>query len=66
MKAATTNVLIVMGATVFGLFLAMNQPQDTRVDGVAAAQVASADNAADLVNSVDWSKIKLEPAVTSF
>jgi hypothetical protein len=66
MKAASKNVLIVMGASVFGLLLAMNQPQDTRVDGVAAAQVASASNAADLVSSVDWSKIKLEPAVTTF
>jgi hypothetical protein len=66
MKAATTNVLIVMGASVFGLLLAMNQPQDIRVDGAATAQMASAGNSADLVSSVDWSKIKLEPAVTTF
>jgi hypothetical protein len=66
MKAATANVLIVMGASVFGLFLAMSQSQDIRADGVVPVQMASASSAADLVSSVDWSKVKLEPAVTTF
>jgi len=66
MKAAAKNVLIVMGASVFGLLLSMSLPQDIRVDGPASARMASADKAADLVSSVDWSKIKLEPAAATF
>lgn len=66
MKAATKNVLIVMSASVFGLLLSMSATQDIRVDGAAFTNLASAGNGADLVGSVDWSKVKMEPAVTTF
>jgi hypothetical protein len=71
MKAAARNVLIVITAAVIGLLLAMNLPQSPSVDnGVApegiAANVAGANNASDLVSSVDWSKIKQEPMSPTF
>ena len=71
MKAATRNVLIVIAASVFGLLVAMNLPQGTRADnGVSpewtAANLAGANNASDLVSSVDWSKIKQEPMAPTF
>jgi hypothetical protein len=64
-ESSRKNVLIVIAAAVFGLLLAMNLPHSTRVDnGLApewiAANLAGANNASDLVSSVDWSKIKQE------
>jgi hypothetical protein len=71
MKAPARNILILTAASVFGLLLAMNPPQSTRVDsGVSpegiAAFLAGANNGSDLVSSVDWSKIKQEPLSPTF
>jgi hypothetical protein len=66
MKAAAKNILVVIAASVFGLVLAMNLPQSTRVDNEVAPNLTSANSGSDLVNSVDWSKVKQEPMSPTF
>ena len=72
MKAAERNVLIAIALFVLGLLLAMNWTPSTPVDkGIVSpvgipANVASTSTSAELVSSVDWSKIKQEPMAPTF
>jgi hypothetical protein len=72
MQAAARNVLIVITLSILGLILAMNLPQSANLDnGIVLPSsvpenMASANTAVELVSSVDWSKIKAEPAAPTF
>lgn len=72
MKAAEGNVLIAIALFVLGLLLAMNWTPSTAIDkGIVSPagipeNLASTNTSAELVSSVDWSKIKQEPMAPTF